>query len=112
MPGFARALARTLAELRLARVAPASLQKTGAPGEDLARLLTRYAAELEARSLADLSRVFELAGEATVASLAGVAAAVSRYSARLLRASRIFSLRSRSRSPAVFAAVTAGCRAM
>jgi ATP-dependent helicase/nuclease subunit B len=64
MPGFARALARTLGELRLARVAPAALKKTGTPGEDLARLLTRYAAELDARSLADLSRVFELAGEA------------------------------------------------
>src|ERR1700678_2098260 len=36
MPGFARALARTLAELRLARVAPASLHETGLPGEDLA----------------------------------------------------------------------------
>lgn len=64
MRGFARALARTLSELRLARVAPSSLKKTGAPGEDLARLLARYASELEARSLADLSRVFEMAGEA------------------------------------------------
>jgi ATP-dependent helicase/nuclease subunit B len=64
MPGFARALARTLGELRLARVSPESLAKTGAPGEDLARLLTRYAAELKERSLADLSRIFELAGEA------------------------------------------------
>src|SRR5271165_256100 len=49
MPGFARALARTLSELRLARVAPSSLRETGAPGEDLARLLTRYALELEDR---------------------------------------------------------------
>lgn len=64
MPGFARALARTLGDLRLARVAPASLKKTGAPGEDLARLLERYGTELEERSLADLSRVFELAGQA------------------------------------------------
>jgi ATP-dependent helicase/nuclease subunit B len=63
MRGFARALAHTLGELRLARVTPESLAKTGAPGEDLARLLTRYASELEARSLADLSRVFELAGD-------------------------------------------------
>ncbi len=64
MPGFARALARTLAELRLARVAPESLAKTGAPGEDLARLLTRYVSELKDRSLADLSQVFEIAGAA------------------------------------------------
>jgi len=63
MPGFARALARTLSELRLARVAPSSLKETGAPGEDLARLLTRYALELEERSLADLARVFELASQ-------------------------------------------------
>ncbi len=64
MPGFARALARTLGELRLARVAPESLEKTGAPGEDMARLLRRYAAELSERSLADLSTVFEIAGNA------------------------------------------------
>src|ERR1700733_10923578 len=49
MRGFGRAPARTLSELRLARVAPSSLKKTGAPGEDLARLLARYASELEAR---------------------------------------------------------------
>jgi ATP-dependent helicase/nuclease subunit B len=65
MPGFARALARTLADLRLARVAPQALKKTGAPGEDLARLLTRYVSELEERSLADLARVFELAAQVT-----------------------------------------------
>ena len=64
MPGFAQALARTLGELRLARVAPASLAETGFPGQDLARLLTRYKSELEQRSLADLARIFELAGNA------------------------------------------------
>ena len=64
MPGFARALARTISELRLARVAPSSLRETGAPGADLARLLTRYALELEDRSLADLAAVFEMAAEA------------------------------------------------
>ncbi len=63
MPGFARALARTLGELRLARVAPDALVKTGAPGPDMARLLARYATELQDRSLADLSRIFELAQE-------------------------------------------------
>lgn len=64
MPGFARALARTLAELRLAQATPESLKRTGAPGEDLARLLARYASEVEERRLADLSRVFALAEEA------------------------------------------------
>ena len=64
MPGFARALGRTLSELRLARVSLAALRETGAPGDDLARLLARYALELKERSLADLAGVFEMAAEA------------------------------------------------
>ncbi len=64
LPGFARALARTLGELRLAGIDAAALAATGAPGSDLARLLTRYEAELEERSLADLAAVLELASQA------------------------------------------------
>jgi len=64
LPGFAKALARTLAELRLAGVRPETLSASGEPGEDLARLLVRYEEELEQRSLADLARVLELAGQA------------------------------------------------
>ncbi len=64
MPGFARALARTLSDLRLAHTKPASLQKTGASGADLSRLFIRYESELAERSLADLAAVFDLAGEA------------------------------------------------
>src|SRR5712691_5082908 len=67
LPGFGRALARTLGELRMAGVRPDELASTGAPGQDLARLLMRYEAELAERSLADLARVFELATEATLA---------------------------------------------
>ncbi len=62
-PGFARALSRTLRELRLAGVSPAQVSKTGAPGADLAKLLERFEAELEKRKLADLALVMELAEE-------------------------------------------------
>jgi hypothetical protein len=64
LPGFARALARTLAELRLAGIRPDSLAASGEPGEDLARLLARYEDDLEHRALADLARVLELAAQA------------------------------------------------
>jgi CRISPR/Cas system-associated exonuclease Cas4 (RecB family) len=68
LPGFARALARTLGELRLANVRPDALADSGAPGVDLASLLTRYEAELDARSLADAARIFRLATEVAAAS--------------------------------------------
>ncbi len=61
LPGFARALARTLSELRMAGVDPGQLAASGAPGADLARLLIRYQDELEERQLADRARVFEFA---------------------------------------------------
>lgn len=107
MPGFARALAKTLSELRLARVAPSSLKETGAPGEDLARLLTRYALELEDRSLADLARVFELAPGARSHRWLGLPllfldTALDSY------AHREFFAFLAEQSPEVFAAVTSG----
>jgi len=55
LPGFARALARTIVELRLARVVPEQLPP------DLARLLALYEAELEERSLVDLPGLLTLA---------------------------------------------------
>ena len=54
-PGFARALAKTLAELRLNNVTP--------PVRDLAHLLSLYEEELAARHVADLPRVLRLATE-------------------------------------------------
>jgi len=61
LPGFARALARTVGELRMNRIAPAMLAATGDAGRDLAILLKRYGAELESGRFADLARIFELA---------------------------------------------------
>ena len=64
-PGFPRALARSIAELRLQNISPAELLATGAPGKDLAYLMQLYEAELEQRSLADLSMLLAVAaGEA------------------------------------------------
>ena len=64
LPGFARALSKTLAELRLARIEPERLASGGAAGVDLRRLLARYQEELAARSLVDLAAVLELAAQA------------------------------------------------
>ena len=58
LPGFARALARTLVELRLAEVSPGQLMP------DLATLLDLYQAELAERSLVDLPGLLALATEA------------------------------------------------
>lgn len=60
-PGFPRALARTIRELRAARVAGRTLSGTSKPGADLDRLLTAYDQELGDR--ADNSVLFTLATE-------------------------------------------------
>src|SRR5262245_23927032 len=63
MPGFARALASTLSELRLEGIGPAELSAVGEPGPDLAALLQAYATELEEQALADLASLFSFALE-------------------------------------------------
>jgi ATP-dependent helicase/nuclease subunit B len=65
-PGFPRAAAKTIAELRLEGVDLSDLIAAGRPGADLARLMKRYESELETRSLADLSILLRLAAEDTV----------------------------------------------
>ncbi len=60
-PGFPRAVASTLAELRLQRVDAADLQRAGKPGADLAILLTLFGEHLDERGLADLADVLALA---------------------------------------------------
>ena len=71
-PGFARALASTLSDLRLEAVSPEAVAATGAPGADLARLLTRYEQELETQSLADLAALYRVATESTSHVLLGL----------------------------------------
>lgn len=61
MPGFARAAARTITELRLHDIQPQALAETGRPGGDLAYLLDQYERELQERSLADLPLLLRLA---------------------------------------------------
>ena len=65
-PGFVRALAATLSELRLDGVNHTALRDAGAPGKDLSALLTHYSNELELQSLADHATVLEFAGEAAM----------------------------------------------
>jgi superfamily I DNA/RNA helicase/RecB family exonuclease len=60
-PGFARALARTLNELRLERVDAGALVATGEPGADLAALLDLYQGMLLESRLADLAEILRLA---------------------------------------------------
>ena len=60
-PGFPRALARTLGELRLAGVGAAAVAVAGRAGMDLARLLERAAAEFETSSTADRAALFDAA---------------------------------------------------
>ncbi len=60
-PGFPRAVACTLAELRLQRVDAADLKRAGKPGADLAILLTLFGEHLDERGLADLADVLALA---------------------------------------------------
>lgn len=64
-PGFPRAAAKTIAELRLEGVNGSDLSASGRPGADLARLMKRYESELETRSLADLSMLLRVAAEET-----------------------------------------------
>lgn len=71
-PGFARALARTIVELRFAGVAPGHLIDTGTDATaDLARLLELYEAELQERCLVDLPGLLALATEAARAGRHG-----------------------------------------
>jgi RecB family exonuclease len=60
-PGFFRALASTLTELRMNRVDPERLRASGPAGQDLANLLKRYGADLDEAGSSDLAAVFETA---------------------------------------------------
>lgn len=61
MPGFPRALARTLQELRLAGIAGAKVGVLPQSGPDLAELLDRFEAQFESASVADRALLFRAA---------------------------------------------------
>ena len=61
MPRFAKALCRTLTELRLEGITAEELDK--ADRHDLAVLLRRYTRALEERKIVDLANTFEIASE-------------------------------------------------
>lgn len=62
--GFARALSRTVLELRLERVSPEDLSGLGPAERDLAELLHGYQESLETERLADSASVFDLCADA------------------------------------------------
>jgi ATP-dependent helicase/nuclease subunit B len=66
-PGFSRALARTVGDLRLASVEPAAIMTAGPAGADVAALLDRITRELDGAEIADRARLFS-AATATVAT--------------------------------------------
>ena len=70
-PGFARALARTLQELRLAQVPPDALSALPFGGRDLAALLERFEQHFDGAAARDRATLFSVA--ASVAAAGGTA---------------------------------------
>jgi ATP-dependent helicase/nuclease subunit B len=64
MPGFPKALARTIHELRLAGVGPGRLDSSSAAAADIGRLLARIETELDRVGVDDRAALFRLAAEA------------------------------------------------
>lgn len=67
-PGFPRALAATIAELRMESVETRRLESSGEPGRDLALLLEIFRSQLKTSNLADAALLFQTATEAAKAS--------------------------------------------
>ena len=63
-PGFARALAATLGELRLGHVAPGALERLEGPARDVGELARRFEGQLEAAKVADRAAFLGLAAHA------------------------------------------------
>ena len=74
-PGFPRALASTLSELRMEGIDREALASSGTPGRDLSLLLECYVRELRDRSLADyavMCRMAEAVADSTKHRLLGL----------------------------------------
>src|SRR6185437_8638377 len=83
-PGFPRALARTIHELRLADVDPASLRTLPLGGPDLAALLERFDEQFAAARAIDRAALFGAAARALPAARPERPASSSRRPALLL----------------------------
>src|SRR5438445_3625377 len=107
-PGFARALAATLSELRLGGVAAGALAKLDVPARDVAELARRFNAQLEDGKIADRAALLAMATRAIADD------AVRRIPMLLLDvpiptpAERAFVKALTTESPAVLATVPAG----
>src|SRR4051812_2616340 len=60
-PGFFRALASTINELRLNNIDPDSIRTAGPSGQDLANLLHHFGRNLEEADVADLATAYKVA---------------------------------------------------
>src|SRR5207249_2719073 len=65
-PGFARALAATLGELRLGRVALGALETLDGPARDVAELARRFEGQLDEAKVADRAAFLAIATRAAV----------------------------------------------
>src|SRR3989449_9175077 len=65
-PGFARALAASLGELRLGRVAPGALEALEGPARDVAELARRFEGQLDGAKVADRAALLAIATRAAV----------------------------------------------
>jgi CRISPR/Cas system-associated exonuclease Cas4 (RecB family) len=74
-PGFSRALAATVSELRMAGVNPNSVGQLGDAGSDLAELMEEFDKQLAGSGVADRNQLFQIAlqalGEASESGLVG-----------------------------------------
>jgi ATP-dependent helicase/nuclease subunit B len=110
-PGFARALAATLGELRLGHVAPGALARLDGPARDVAELAGRFERQLEEGEVADRAALLGLAARAVAQ---GALEPLSRMPMVLLdlpiggAAERGFVAALAAASPAVLATVPAG----
>jgi CRISPR/Cas system-associated exonuclease Cas4 (RecB family) len=110
MPGFPRALARTLEELALAAVPPSAVRRVGDGGADLGTLLERFEEQLQSVSAADRAAFLRAAtaaatdphGAYAVCRVLLVDVAVTNASERAFLEALV------ARAPAAFATVPAG----
>lgn len=109
MPGFPKALARTVHELRLAGVRPDRLLQSGTAEADIGRLLERVESELEAASIADRAALFHLAADGCRSKARWTGLPLVLLDVPLdSRAERAFAAALVARSPDALATVPAG----